>query len=210
MYTKWTGFVWETTEIDSSAGPKSLALDSNDHPHISYFVENPLNYLKYATYNGSSWAIEILDQSTYAVGVANSLAIDSSNHPHIAYSVPINKTIKYARWTGSTWAKETVDTNTMSFGSISIALDNNSYPHLSYTTVNFACLHFARWTGSNWAKETISQDSSRNSSIALDSNGCAHISYNTYESGAALHYAYACDKFSWNLFLPAITNGRKM
>jgi hypothetical protein len=198
MYARWTGSAWVTTDIDPDARHKSLALDSNNRPHISYYVALPHNYLKYATYNGTSWNTEVVDTPTDpvngSIGSSNSLALDSSNRPHIAYSDETNRTIKYARWTGSAWAMEIVDTSTFQLGSTSIALDSSNRPHVSYTSLSDVSLYYARWTGSAWAKETVDPSEFKDTSIALDSSGFPHISYATNEErkfagSGSLHYA---------------------
>jgi len=199
MYTRWTGSAWETpTNIDEDARHKSLALDSNGYPHISYFVAGSANYLKYASFNGTSWTTEIVDTPPLNgfLGNSNSLALDSSNLPHIAYSAFASwdtpKTIKYASWTGSAWAKEIVDSSILQFGSVSMALDSSNRPHISYTSVpTDDSLYYARWTGSAWAKEIVDPNDFRDTSIALDSGGYPHISYATSHGGAgSLHYAH--------------------
>ena len=68
----------------------SLALDSNDNPHISYHT----NCLKYAHHDGEKWYIMTVDSGT--VGMYNSLALDSNDNPHISYHDPVNGTLKYA------------------------------------------------------------------------------------------------------------------
>ena len=61
----------------------SLALDSSDNPHISYYDESNSD-LKYAYYNGSTWIIQAVDTEGSA-GWDTSIAVDSSDNPHISY-----------------------------------------------------------------------------------------------------------------------------
>ena len=72
----------------------SIALDSVNNPHISYFDLTNVD-LKYAVRNGSSWDIETVD-SVGAVGGFNSLVLDSANNPHISYLDYTNNVLKYA------------------------------------------------------------------------------------------------------------------
>ena len=71
----------------------SLALDSSDNPHISYY-DNTNYDLKYAWYDGT-WHTETVD-STGGVGRYTSLALDSSDNPHISYYDSTNDDLKYA------------------------------------------------------------------------------------------------------------------
>ena len=70
----------------------SLALDSNDNPHISYNRWTNRD-LKYAHYDGS-WNLEIVD-SEGEVGKYTSLVLDSNNNPHISYYDSTNDDLKY-------------------------------------------------------------------------------------------------------------------
>ena len=70
--------VWHIETVDSYGKvgeDPSIALDSNDHPHISYYGNGNL---KYAYYDGSSWHIETVDSD----GWGSSIALDSNDHPH--------------------------------------------------------------------------------------------------------------------------------
>jgi hypothetical protein len=102
----------------------SLALDSNDNPHISYYGNDNL---KYAIWNGSGWVSQTVD-APGTVGQFNSLALDSNDDPHISYYS--NNNLKYATWNGSGWVMQTIDTGGMRFSSL--ALDSNDAPHISY------------------------------------------------------------------------------
>ncbi len=155
----------------------SIALDSTDSPHISYFDGLNEN-LKYAKWSGNTWYNETIDNSTN-VGAYSSLALDNNDNPHIGYFDGINHDLKYARWNGSAWNCEIVD----SFSDVgefpSIALDSNDNPHISYQDRTNLTLKYAKWNGSAWIIQTV--DSSTNvgaySSLALDSSEKPHISY---------------------------------
>jgi len=176
-YAKWTGSSWSTQTVDSGGlvgAYSSIALDSNDNPHISY-IDSTNGTLKYAKWTGSSW-------STQTVDVAElediSIALDSNNNPHIVYTK--NSAIKYAKWTGSAWSTQTVISDWWNASGPSIALDSNNDPHITYhvanTYQNTNGLNYAKWTGSSWSMLTVASDGGR-SSIALDSNNNPYISY---------------------------------
>jgi hypothetical protein len=172
----------------------SIALDSNNNPHIIYVTTT--NELKYAFSKGSNWTIQAIDLSGNA-WIDAAIALDSSGKPHIVYSysryVPNDgtKDLRYAVWTGSNWTFQTVDTAHIFGWWPSIALDSNDNPHISYVdpTEN-ATMKYASWNGSSgqWNIQVI--DSGGTSSIAVDSKGYPHISYGNYYDG--LKYA------SWN------------
>jgi hypothetical protein len=96
----FNGSSWEIEVVDSvgSVGLfTSIALDTNDHAHISYY-DNANEDLKYAYYNGSSWNTTTVD-SDGNVGIFTSIALDSSDRPHISYCDWSNGDLKYA-WFG--------------------------------------------------------------------------------------------------------------
>ena len=112
------------TAGESSASFTSLALDSADNPHISYY--NPdSSELKYATRTSGSWNLQSADNSG-VVGLHSSLALDSSGNPHISYYDSANHDLRYARWNGSAWETQVVaDGGDGNLTSIAIDPDDN-------------------------------------------------------------------------------------
>jgi hypothetical protein len=176
LWAKWA------KEIVDDAGTigshTSIALDSNNYPHISYcdiFNKD----LKYATNASGSWVTETVD-SGGDVGGYTSIALDSNNYPHISYYDIFNKDLKYATNASGSWVTETVDSGGDVGEYTSIALDNGNNPHISYydATATNEGLKYAKWTGV-WSIETV--DSANNvgqyTSIALDGSDNPHISY---------------------------------
>jgi len=78
-----------TTRYDTS-----IALDSNDRVHISYYDDTNED-LKYATNASGSWQTYTID-SGGAVGEYTSIAIDSNDKVHISYFDDIYDDLKYA------------------------------------------------------------------------------------------------------------------
>ena len=70
------GSSWKINFIDSTnhvGFSTSIALDSNNQPHISYYCNTNLS-LKYAHYYDSAWSVETVD-SISDVGMYSSLSI---------------------------------------------------------------------------------------------------------------------------------------
>jgi RHS repeat-associated protein len=135
-YAKWTGDAWEIETVDNATAGvlgwyPSLALDSGDRPHISYY-DNYYGALKYARkWTTTSWKRETVE-SGYT-GLSTSLALDSQGNPRISYQDTYggDSGLKHARWTGSSWNIETIDSNGQS--PISLALDSAGNPRISYS-----------------------------------------------------------------------------
>lgn len=73
----------------------SLALDSQDFAHISYYGSDT-NMLKYASWDGSDWTIEIVDAPVITDGYT-SLSLDQDDLAHVAYCDESSAEIKVAR-----------------------------------------------------------------------------------------------------------------
>ena len=98
-----TASSWNPITVDSAltTGPgeySSLAIDSTDKLHVTYF-DATNGHLKYATYddNSSSWIPITVDSALDAiVGEYSSLAIDSKDNLYVTYYDAANVTFKYA------------------------------------------------------------------------------------------------------------------
>ena len=92
---------WQIEVVDANGnvgGTNSIAVDSNDNVHISYYDYSNSD-LKYAYNNGSSWNIQVVDNGQpdgYEIGFPSSIAVDSNNTPHISYYDNGNDCLKYA------------------------------------------------------------------------------------------------------------------
>ena len=77
----------------------SIALDSQDTVHISYYgwYDISYDYLEYVTNVTGSWEREIVDSNNGWVGICTSLAVDSQDKVHIGYDDGINGDLKYAK-----------------------------------------------------------------------------------------------------------------
>jgi hypothetical protein len=216
-YTSWTGSNWNNQTVDSSfvgsfsLGINSLALDSNNDPHISYSEQSDLNTtLKYASWTGSNWSIQTIDTEAPSSDFYEaSISLDSNNYPHVVYGegnmiygTAFNNVsnVKYAQWNGQSWSIQTVFLNVSSFENI--VLDSNGYPHFTYLVG--ASLRYASWDGSTWSTQIVDSNPliSDSSFLALDSHDKPHICYFKEpeigsETGGNLMYAYWTGS-AWN------------
>jgi parallel beta-helix repeat protein len=136
-YANWAGITWSIETVDWAGNVgrhSSMVLDKNEYPHISY-QDAKSNWtngdLKYASWNGSAWSIEVVDSSGN-VGFYTSLALDKNGYQHMSYHDRESGDLKYAIWTGSSWYIETLD----SVGDVglytSLSIDSQGYSHISY------------------------------------------------------------------------------
>lgn len=194
---------WQIQTVDSGGNVgycPSLKLDGSGYPRISYYDATNAD-LKYAAWNGLSWAIETVDADpagSLSVGVAPSLALDSSGYPRISYGYEdphptwsLNS-LKYAAWNGSSWDLQMAFSGSNTGGQKSLALDSSDVPHIAH----YRCwpygndLLYTSWNGSSWSSQTVDDgyEGVVGSSLALDGSDNPHISYYDWDDHG-LRYA---------------------
>ncbi|RJQ19377.1 MAG: hypothetical protein C4560_06135 [Nitrospiraceae bacterium] len=174
------GTQWQYETVDNSSSIEqdaSIAIDSNNSIHISYY-DSTNKILKYATNASGAWVVLTIDAAGDARSLS-SIAVDSEDKVHISYYDSSNSSLKYATNASGLWVIYTID----SLGDVglnpSIAIDSNNNVHISYYDVTNGDLKYATNASGSWVTSTIdsSGDSGRYNSIALDSYNYVHISY---------------------------------
>ena len=154
----------------------SIALDSNNKVHISYYDSS--NYdLKYATNASGSWVIFTID-STGDVGSYTSIALDSNNKVHISYYDDTNSYLKYVTNASGEWVTYIIDDSPLyGFSGTSMAIDSNNKAHIGYFEL-YSDLKYATNSSGSWVTDIIEYGSTADGvSIAIDSNNKVHIGY---------------------------------
>ena len=132
--------IWATHTIDHAYQGvlgyyTSIAVDSNDKIHISYYNNSLTAYdLKYATNASGDWVTETLDSSG-VVGKYTSIVIDSNDKIHISYYDETNTNLKYATDASGSWVYETIDDGGSVGWETSMAVDSSDSLHISYYDV---------------------------------------------------------------------------
>jgi hypothetical protein len=180
-------FILKTIDKGVVSESPSIALDSNDLPHIVYLKSS--GDLGYAYYNGVSWNFETVDGNVTSIG-GDIIDIDSYDFPHVTYTV--ENGVKYAYYNGTSWVIQMVKEETYAFAP-SISLDSNNKPHISYFEIVSDTLRYAYYDGFSWQIQTIDNygTTAWSQSIAVDSYGRPHIVYSKGPTSQIQNLTYA-------------------
>jgi len=168
IYATNTTESWVLEPIGIQGGATSLALDSADRVHISFFY--PINHLNYATNASGVWVTENFDTVAYS----HPIAIDSADNVHMVCRTSF--ATKHFTNASGTWTDEILETSAnINLNSMAIDLYDNL--HISFLELN-GDLKYISNTSGIWITETVdSQGDIGRHSIAVDSAGNVNISY---------------------------------
>ncbi len=193
----------------------SLALDTNNVAHISFFNNTDNNNMDLMYFRSDNdWATPsqaVVVDSSWNCGLFSSLAVDSEGNPHIAYDDRNNGgRIEYVSCYEGTWTSPDIVAatgqmyeNTPGFPTVhqemSLKLDQDGNPHISYFDAVSNRLMYAENTTGNWVTQTVDNTGAcgSGSSLVLDQQGLPHISYFDI-ANADLKYA-SYDGSNWNI-----------
>ena len=194
--TSGNGWYIYTVDEGGFKGGPSLALNSNNYPHIIGTNQDGW-YIHYARWNGSEWEHfdKIYEENFYPT--SNSMVLDSEGSPHICYyAFHGYYYLKYATLNGTKWDITDIDYGDSGFAiSNSIDIDSQNNPHVAYTTDYYSGhIKYAKFDGYEWEKETVDdtpESTAEDVDFALDANGYPHIAYyDRYdEDNGILRYA---------------------
>ncbi|MBN2365622.1 MAG: T9SS C-terminal target domain-containing protein [Calditrichaeota bacterium] len=171
-----SGGTWQREIVDSSGTDTgwycSLALDSNNDPHIAYSDADNFD-LHYAYFKDGEWHIDLVD-SIGVVGFHCDLVLDENDRPHIAYQkgyyayAVTDVGLKYATITDTGWAKVYIDSTRFGIVDLfcSIAFRPDGTPGIAYIDIMEKRLKFAYKSGDEW-KLTDINDASAGASIGF-------------------------------------------
>ena len=175
-------FSAETVDSGNVGAFSSLALESPDVPHISYY-DGSLRDLKYATKVGGVWQRQTVDSAGF-VGLYTSLALKPGHPapiPCISYFDMSNADLKYACKEGplGTWISEVVDAAGEVGAYTSLAIDGAGHAHISYQDLANGDLKYVTNSSGTWRAEVVDDvgNVGQYTSLELDAAGQVHIAY---------------------------------
>ena len=209
VYLHYDGTTWTIEEVSSNAkfGPIGIAVDSNNHPHISYAVKGAYcgDGLRIASYDGSSWSYDAIDLGDNR-GCDSAMVIDDNDNIYIAYQNRDNSKLLIATDKSGSWDSYIVDSGTSPSNlypgyMTSMVMDEQGQFHIAHFDDKEDDLRYSTGApNSQWITTIVesSGHTGRDPSIALDITDNPHIVYNSW-SGFDLKYAvYNSITASWD------------
>ena len=200
VYMNYDGTTWTDYTVSNSAhfGPIGIAVDSNNHPHISYALDGSDQCgvgLRISSYDGSSWSYTNVDQGANR-GCESAIVIDESDHKYIAYQDRSSSKLKIATDKSGSWDSYLVDTGTTPSNlypgyMTSMAVDQQGQFHIAHQDNKEYDLRYSTGApNSQWTTTIVDATghTGRDPSIAVDAADQPHIVYHTW-SGQNLKYA---------------------
>lgn len=182
---------WFTMMLDDRCiGFTSLALDSQQHPHIAY-LEYGTGRLKYAHFDGKTWTVAPIPLAVKSIEYYTSILLDSKDRPIISYYEILNPNnpdyilhLRAVRFNGQYWELSTVDGETGSGKFNSMAMGRGDIPQVAYANVRAESsgLRYARWNGASWDFKILSggvgaAQPAYSVNLALGKDDIPHITY---------------------------------
>jgi hypothetical protein len=175
-YATKTNDQWQIVTLPgSSSGYVSIALDSQEHPHMFYNGN-------YYYYDGSTWHHETVS----GIGSMSSMTLDFDDQPHISYYYTGDGSydLRYVYKNNGAWQYHIVDPGYQQskrgwYNTIDI--DQNGVLHISYLDHNLCQLKHARGFGASWDVDIVEQLGDyaiwdTGNDIAIDGNNI-YVSY---------------------------------
>jgi hypothetical protein len=198
---------WFTTKLDASSGFCSLALDSKDHPHISYLLVN--GRLSYVHWNGKSWDKQPLDIHAKVIDYYTSITIGPNDYPRISFyeywgmGEDYELHLRNIAWTGNLWEVQTIDATPGSGKFNYMVTAPSGLPQIAYANVKSenAGLRYAVSNGKSWAVTVLEGATQPHAvfsvALAIDKHSEPRIVYTDMTTNV-LKYA-ALEKGKWQI-----------
>ena len=156
---------WNDREIVTNQFNKlfipSLAYSPIGLPSIAFhdYLDTDNSLLRYAEYDGQEWVIEVVDDSSSAIGYWPNHFYDTEGNPIISYYDSSNSSIKFARKIGSEWKTETVIGNNSNVAwrpSLSLSLDGRpAIAYVEFVNGEISNLRYAIKNDTKWIFESV-------------------------------------------------------
>ena len=198
VYMHYDGSSWTSTQVTTGAkvGPVGIALDSNNHPHISFtgYDQYCGNGLRLASFDGASWSSNIIESGSNK-GCDSAIIIDGNDNAYIAFQDRDQAKLKFTTNKSGSWITYAPDTGGYNIAYpgyySSLAMDDQGQFHIAHYDNDNDDLRYSTGVPNGaWSTDIVdsSGNTGRNPSIAIDAAGDPHIVYRSW-SGWKFKYA---------------------
>ena len=190
-YATFDGQTWTVETVSTGPLPyefgNSIAIDSQDQPHIVWFDDQGQDLI-YALRDSGGWTISTVD-SAGDVGRYSSLTLDENDNPEVSYFQTLGESsgaIKLARLDTGRWNVQRIDQLDDVFPGFfgarknsSVLLDADGNPIVAYSDESM--LKLASWNGNAWDIQTVANAGGdplgQQVSMAMDGQGVLHLTF---------------------------------
>jgi hypothetical protein len=197
---------WFVMNVASGGSFCSLALDSQQRPHIAFVDAGSMSgaKLRYAYWNGAEWKITPVPLNADIIAYYASISLDDKDQPSISFyeytgprGTDFRVRLRVVRFSGKYWEVQTVDGDNQSGKFNALAIDARGHSHLAYANVRgeTAGMRYGYWDGSSWRLEVLEGLPSNQAYVGysvcltLDKSGNPNISYSQYSWPFEMKYA---------------------
>lgn len=181
---------WDSMVVDKNNGLVSLALDSQQRPHLCYM---PYLALKYASWDGKNWQIQEIAPHSGEREFSCGIAIGSDGSPHISWYQYRDKEgqlflhIRHAVLKDGAWQARTLDLGHETGKWKCTRVDAQGRVYVSYSAFRDHAFRFARFDpAAGWTTTTVEDGAlgrrvettpGMGNSMVLDKNGNPNFSF---------------------------------
>ncbi len=160
----------------------SLTLDSQDKPHVAYWLDS--EDLVYAYLDQNVWKTEVIDSTGFASnqGFYPTILLGKDQNFYISFQNHTSKKLRLAKGTAGNWnVEDIIDLKgwTTFTTPSPMVLDNADNPHIAFFDFNDNTLKLTYQMNDTWYTEVIdtSQNCGYYASLALTPEGLPAVSY---------------------------------
>jgi hypothetical protein len=176
---------WETINLDSVGHASSfnmttsIAVDSDDIVHMTYYVPGATGQVAYVTYDSGDWQIEYIAQ---IAGIQSDITIDNNDNVHVSFSDINHQALWYATKIDDIWEIQIIDEDGTVGAYNSIQTDASGHVFISYFDQSKNGLKYSTNASGAWETVIVDADPAFGhvglySSLAMDDNNNPHIAY---------------------------------
>ena len=208
-YLHFDGTTWSKSYVTSNVkyGEVGIAVDSNNHPHISYAVSATYcgNGLKLASFDGTQWSTQTVASGNNR-GCHSAIVIDENDHVHIAYQSREDGKLKIASNQSGSFTSYGIDFAVPAYNMypgyyLSMAMDDDGQFHIAHFDDKNDDLRYATGVPNGQWSTTIVDASGYgyDANIAIDAGGNPHIVYHSWSGFNLKHAAWDPGASSWQV-----------